>query len=116
MDSVFVRGLSVPGKHGVHAHEREEEQDFLFDVEASFDTSAAAASDALDDTVDYVRFVDIIERVVSANSFFLIEKLADVIASEILADARILSVHVTVQKPSVLKNGVPGVTIRKTRA
>ena len=115
MDTVFVRGLSVRGKHGVHERERQEEQEFLFDIAADFDTTGASRTDDLADTVNYSRFVEITERIVSGNSFFLIEKLGGTIAEEILEDRRISSVRVTVQKPSVLKNGIPGVTIIRTR-
>ncbi len=115
MDTVFVHGLSVRGKHGVHARERQEEQEFLFDIEADFDTTVASQSDDLADTVNYSRFVAITERIVSGDSYFLIEKLAGTIAGEILEDKRITTVKITVRKPSVLKSGIPGVTIIRTR-
>lgn len=115
MDSVFVHGLSVRGRHGVHDRERQEEQEFLFDIAADFDTTEASQTDDLADTVNYSRFVAITERIVSSNSFFLLEKLAGTIAAEILEDKRISAVRITVQKPSVLKSGIPGVTIIRTR-
>lgn len=115
MDTVFVRDLSVKGRHGVHEHERQTEQEFLLDIEATFDARPAAASDALGDTVDYVNFVDVADRIVAGSSFFLIEKLAEMVAQEILKDERIYSVRVTVRKPSVLASGVPGITIERIR-
>lgn len=115
MDRVFLRDFRVRGRHGVHEEERTNEQDFLIDIEAAFDSAPAAASDNLDDTVNYSDFAKIAERVVTSNSFFLVERLAHRIADEILADSRIASVRVTVRKPSVLRSGVPGVTIERTR-
>ncbi len=115
MDTIFIKGLSLQGKHGVGEHERNTEQEFLLDIEAVFDTRAAAASDNLEDTVDYVRFADVARAIVEKNSFYLIEKLAEIIAQRILEDARIESVSVTVRKPSVLASGVPGITLTRSR-
>lgn len=116
MDTVFVRSLSLKGKHGVEETERHTEQEFLIDIEADFVSGPSAASDALSDTIDYVHFVDIAREVVETNSFYLIEKLAHTIAERILEDERIPRVEVTIRKPSVLKSGVPGITIERKRA
>lgn len=113
MDTVFIRDFRVRGKHGVAEHERQNEQDFIFDIEASCDTKKAAASDELSDTVDYIRFVDIIRQKVSEHSFYLIERLGQTIADEILTDARISHLRITVRKPSVLESGEAGITIER---
>jgi 7,8-dihydroneopterin aldolase/epimerase/oxygenase len=115
MDAVFLKDLKVVGKHGVYEHERRAEQEFLVDIEASFDTRAASASDKLEDSTDYDAFAKIAKEVVERNTFYLIERLADSIAKEILADVRIASVRVTVRKPAALQSGVPGVSIERNR-
>lgn len=115
-DTVFLEKLSIKGKHGVHAHEREIEQEFLIDIAASFDTRKAAASEDLKDTLDYSRFRTIAIDTVSRNSFFLIETLAERIAQQILEDDRIASVSVTVRKPAAYQDTTPGITIVRTRA
>lgn len=115
MDTVFVRDLSVCGKHGVGEAERRAEQEFLIDIEAQCDTNAGARSDDIADAVDYVRFVDIANRVVTGNTFYLIERLAHRIADEILLDERIVSVRVKIRKPAVLHSGVPGIVIERKR-
>ncbi len=116
MDTVFIRNLSVHGKHGVYEHERTGEQEFLIDIEAVFDTKPAAASDKLEDTVDYDAFAQVAQDIVKKNSFYLIERLADTIAHELLRkDDRLASVRVTIQKPAALKSGIPGVSIERKR-
>jgi len=115
MDRVFIEALSLKGKHGVGEHERATEQEFLIDIAAEFDAGKAASSDRLEDTVDYGRFRAIAASVVSGNSFFLIERLAGRIAEEVLTDKRITKVSVTVRKPAVYEDAVPGVTIVRTR-
>ena len=116
MDRVFLNGLSVLGKHGVMERERHVEQEFLLDIEARFDTRAAAESDAIDDTLDYVRFRDIAESVIKGESHYLIERVADRIAARILEDLRIQQVSVTIRKPAVLPSGVPGITVERSRS
>ena len=113
MDTVFIEKLSVVGKHGVGATERQVEQEFLFDIKATFDATLSTQTDVLFDTVNYVDFKTIVEETVAGGPHFLIEKIADIIATRILEDNRILDVEVTVRKPAVLSSGVPGVTIRR---
>lgn len=116
-DRVFIEGISIAGKHGVHESERAEAQQFIIDVVAHFDASKAGKSDNLEDTIDYMPFAGMIEDTVKNNSFYLIERLAEKIAERILENARIREVEVTVKKPAPLKgNGMPGVTITRVRA
>ena len=49
--TVELRGLEVPGRHGVEDEERQRDRVFLFDI--SFDVSDAALSDRIEDAVDY---------------------------------------------------------------
>ncbi len=115
MDSIFVEGLRLRGKHGVHAHEREREQEFLIDISVDFDTRKSAQSDKLDHTLNYEHFCEIARDAVEKNSFYLIERLAETIAASILADLRIVRVEVSIRKPEALGSGVPGVNIVRTR-
>src|SRR3989344_6652322 len=115
MDTVFIEKLVLRGKHGVGEHERATEQEFLVDIAAEFDAGKAASSDRLEDAVDYGRFRAVAAAIVGGNSFFLIEQLAGRIAEEILTDNRITKVSVTVRKPAVYEDAVPGVTVVRTR-
>ena len=116
-DRIFISGISLYGKHGVEPVERENDQEFIIDVAAYLDMQKAAASDDLHDTFDYMPVAGMIEEVVKQNSFYLIERLANAIAERILADERITKVEITVKKPAALKrNGLPGVTIVRTRS
>ena len=115
MDMVFIRNLSVRGKHGVGEEERKVEQEFIFDIEATLDVSSAGLSDTLTDTVDYDVFRTLVQQIVGNNSFMLIERLGERVAQEILKDQRIQKVVVTIRKPAVWENGVPGITISRER-
>lgn len=115
-DTVFLEGLSIKGKHGVQDRERQVEQEFLIDIKASFDANASARTDKLSDTVNYARFRDIARDIVANNSFYLIEKVAALIAEKILEDDRIAIVAITIRKPAVYGDCVPGISITRTRS
>jgi len=114
MDTIFIRDLRVAGKHGVMAHERKVEQEFIIDIEANFNASRAGQSDDLADTLDYARMRAIVLEIFQGQTSYLIEHLAEMIAQRILIDARIERVSVTIRKPSVFPSGVPGVSIVRT--
>lgn len=116
MDKIYIRNLSVRGKHGVPDAEREVEQEFLLDISIDFDTRAAAASDELKDTVDYSHFRNAAKEVVEGSSFKLLEKLADAVAQKVLEDARIAEVSISIRKTEMYNDCTPGVTISRTRA
>lgn len=111
MDHIFIEGLKVAGKHGVMAHERVVEQEFQIDVRMEVDTKKAAASDKLEHALDYAPIKEKIVEIIQINSFYLIERLADTIAAEILKDKRISKVELTIRKSAVWDNGVPGITV-----
>lgn len=100
MDEIALTGLRVRGFHGVLPSERAEGQDFLVDAALSVDTRAAAASDALADTVDYGALAGRLAEVVGGEPVDLIETLASRLAAVCLEDPRVVSVRLTVHKPS----------------
>lgn len=113
MGTVFIRNLSVRGKHGVGEEERRVEQEFIVSLEAECDTAYAAQTDSVADTIDYDALRAIVMRVVGGSSYMLLEKLASTIADETLKDSRIQKITISIQKPAVWESGVPGVRIER---
>jgi dihydroneopterin aldolase len=99
-DRISLRGLLVRGHHGVFESEREEGQDFVVDVTLDVDTSVAARSDNLADTVDYGVLALTVAGIISGEPVNLIETVAERIAAACLADPRVTSVEVSVHKPA----------------
>ncbi len=99
-DRIALRGLRVRGFHGVLPAEREQGQDFLIDAVLSVDVREAAASDDLEDTVDYGGLALALAEVVAGEPVDLIETLAERLAAVCLADPRVGTAEVTVHKPS----------------
>ncbi len=83
MDRVIVKGLRFHAKHGCHAEERLTGGVFLADIEIHVDNSLAAKTDDIQQAVDYVRVMEIAERVF-ATPQNLIETVAETLGKEIL--------------------------------
>jgi dihydroneopterin aldolase len=99
-DLIALTGLRVFGRHGVLPSERAEGQEFVVDAVLTVDTRAAAASDALADTVDYGVLAQRLAEVVGGEPVDLIETLAARLADVCCSDRRVISARVTVHKPS----------------
>ena len=100
MDTITLTGVHANGTHGVLAFEHERPQTFVVDVTLHLDLAAAGQSDDLNDTIDYGRVAKDITAVIEGPHVDLIERLAQRIADEILADApAVASIDVTVHKP-----------------
>lgn len=103
---VELRGLRLFGRHGVHAHEKEQGQDFLFDVDLA--VGDRGVSDRLEDAVDYRDVAGAVQAVSDAQSYDLLEALADAVADELLRRFGAESVRVRVSKPAVKPGGLEG--------
>jgi dihydroneopterin aldolase len=103
---VEVRDLRLHGRHGVHAHEKEQGQDFVFDVE--LDVGERGISDRLEDAVDYRHVARTVEEVSGARSYDLLEALAAAVAEELVRRFGAERALVRVTKPAVRPGGLDG--------
>ncbi|HET6625166.1 MAG TPA: dihydroneopterin aldolase [Nocardioidaceae bacterium] len=98
-DRLAVYGIEAEGHHGVFGFERRDGQIFKVDLVLGLDTSPAARSDNLQDTVNYGSLVEAVKKAVEADPVDLIETLAQRIADICLTDNRVQWTEVTVHKP-----------------
>jgi dihydroneopterin aldolase len=98
VDLIRIVGLREMGIHGVLAEEQSRPQPFEVDVELEVDLGPAGVSDDLADTVDYGAVGEAVARVVSSESYGLLERLAQRIIEVCSADPRVLGVRVDVRK------------------
>lgn len=98
-DELTIAGIECYGHHGVFDFERRDGQVFVIDLTLGLDTAAAAASDDLQDTVDYGSLVDAVKAAVERDPVDLIETLAARIAAICVSNDRVEWVRVTVHKP-----------------
>lgn len=105
-DRIVLRGLRAVGHHGVYPEERAAGQPFVVDVTLEVDTTAAAASDDVADTVHYGVLAQRVVAVVTGEPVNLLETLAQRIADVCLAEPLVDAAEVTVHKPEA-PVGVP---------
>jgi dihydroneopterin aldolase len=86
-DRISLRGMRFEGHHGVSDEERGLPQLIEVDIELQADLTAAARSDALDDTIDYGPLVEIARSTVEDERYRLLERIAGAIIERILEDA-----------------------------
>jgi dihydroneopterin aldolase len=118
-DTITLTGLRVFGRHGVFDFERRDGQEFVIDAVLEVDTSVAAASDDLADTVDYGALAAGLAEVVGGEPVQLLETLAALLVAVCLADGRVSAATVTVHKPQApipLSFADVAVTIRRGRS
>ena len=85
--------------HGVMQEEHRIGGRYEVDVAMDIDFTAAAEADDLSRTVDYERVYRMVHDTITQNRFFLIERLAFLIAEQVVHDSPLVaSVEVTVRK------------------
>jgi 7,8-dihydroneopterin aldolase/epimerase/oxygenase len=117
-DRIELRGLRVLALCGVLPEERERVQPFEIDLDVEADLAAAGGSDALADTIDYGRLCATVEGIAANEQFALLERFAQRVADEVLADPRARAVAVTVRKlrpPVPQQLSTSGVRIHRAR-
>ena len=98
MGKIRIVGLRELGVHGVLPEEQVRPQPFEVDVELDVDLTLPGTSDELRDTVDYGAVAEAIRRVVSSESYRLLERLATRVGEVCRSDPRVNGVRVTVRK------------------
>jgi len=115
VDEIAIAGIHVLGRHGAYAGEQDTPQLFDVAVRLYADVSAACASDALDDALDYAELHRRVVAVVEERSFALLERLAAEIVRAVFEDERVLGAEVSIGKPGRLGGATATVTLRRAR-
>lgn len=102
-DDIFIRikGLEVFAYHGLLPEERESGQAFRFNLKLRLRSCSACETDDINGTVDYAAVADRVAQVATINTYQLLEKLAAVIADDLLEQfPQIDGVTISAIKPS----------------
>ncbi|MGB2769326.1 MAG: dihydroneopterin aldolase [Candidatus Zixiibacteriota bacterium] len=98
MGVIRLHNMTFYGYHGVSAAERQTGRRFEVDIELAVDMDKAAASDRLQDTVNYTEVYRTVEELVAQDRFSLLETIAVRLAEEILKKFEPKEVTVRVRK------------------
>ena len=114
-DAIALRGIRAWGRHGANAGEQEVPQPIDIELVLAFDASAARASDALHDTIDYAAVHHTVVDIVAREHCRLLERLGELILEAVMTDVRVANAQVTLAKPGVRGGATPAVTVVRTR-
>jgi dihydroneopterin aldolase len=103
MDTVFISDLRIRTIIGIYAWERKVRQSISLDLEMGADIARAAATDAIEDTLDYKAISKRLIEFVEASEFQLVETLAEKIAAIVLAEFSVPWLRLTVHKPGAVR-------------
>ena len=98
MDIIFLGGLEIETLIGIYDWERKKKQTVVLDIEMAFDIKKAAASDNIEDTLDYKAVTQTVVSFVETSEFFLVEKLIEEIANLIQTQFNVPWVKITLNK------------------
>ena len=103
MDKIFLNELKIDTVIGIWEWERKIRQTVVIDLEMSADIAKAAATDSVEDTLNYKSVAKRIQAFVADSSFQLVETLAERIAQIIREEFGVAWVKVRVNKPGAIR-------------
>jgi len=103
MDIIFLNDLKVETIIGIWDWERKIRQTVSIDLEMSADIRKAAASDDVEDTLNYKLVAKRLQQFIGDSSFRLVETLAEKIAGIVLDEFDVSWVKVRVNKPGAIR-------------
>jgi dihydroneopterin aldolase len=106
MDIVFIRGLQIDTIIGIHDWERGVRRPVILNLEMASDNRRAAASDRIEDAVDYETVARRLREFVSQSHFALVETLAERCADLVRNELDIPWVRLTLNKPGAVGDGI----------
>ena len=114
MDLVFIEDLRIDTIVGIYDWERRTRQTIALDIEMGFDNTRPAATDAIEDTLDYKAVSKRLIAFVEGSSFQLVETLAERCAAILLEDFAVRWLRLRVSKPGAVRGArAVGVVIER---
>lgn len=102
-DKIFLRALEVDAVIGIWDWERNIKQKVIIDLEMAADIKRAAASDSIEDTLDYKGVAKRLISFVGDSNFQLVETMAETIAKIVVTEFEVPWVRVSVNKPGAIR-------------
>ena len=110
MDTIFIRELRIDTVIGIYGWERAIRQTLSFDLEMATDIARAAASDSIDDTLNYKAVAKRIIAFVEASEFQLVETLAERVGELVREEFAVPWLRLTLNKGGAVR-GARGVGV-----
>jgi len=104
LDTIHIEDLVVRTVIGIFDHERDRCQDVLINITIWTDIARAAASDSIEDAVNYRELTKKIIHHVSKSQCLLLERLVQEVSDLILEESQIKATRVKIEKPGALRH------------
>ena len=100
MDKILVRNLKIFAYNGVNPEEKEDGQNFVFDIDAYVDISIPCVSDNVEDTVSYAKIIKETVRIFTSQKDDLLERAAQRVADGLFESFdKIKKLRILLKKP-----------------
>ncbi|MGI9319877.1 MAG: dihydroneopterin aldolase [Thiogranum sp.] len=103
MDIVFINDLRIETIIGIYDWERKVKQTISLDLEMGTDIRKSAATDAIEDTLNYKAVAKRLIAFVGDSEYLLVETLAEKIAEIVLSEFSVPWLKLTVHKPGAVR-------------
>jgi len=103
MDKIFLRGLEVQAVVGIWEWERNITQKVVIDLEMASDNRAAAATDRIEDTLNYKSVAKRVISFVEQSEFQLVETMTERIAEIVVTEFAVPWARISVNKPGAIR-------------
>ncbi len=103
MDIVFLHEMKIDTVIGIWEWERKIRQTVVIDLEMSADIRKAAASDSIDDALNYKSVAKRLQQFVADSEFQLVETLAEQVAAIVMDEFGVSWVRVKLNKPGAIR-------------
>ncbi len=116
-DLILIRDFQIDAVIGIEPHERLRRQPLVLHLDLQSDVKRAAASDHIDDALNYDALSQRLRHYVEASEFHLIETLAERVAALIIDEFAVPWLRLELRKPHALPGSTDvGLVIERGRA
>jgi dihydroneopterin aldolase len=103
VDRIYLQDLRIEAVIGIWEWERRVRQIISLDLEMATDVRRAAATDRIEDALDYKSIAKRLTKLVEDSQFKLVETLAETLARVVIRECGVSWVRLTVSKPGAIE-------------
>ncbi|OQW94639.1 MAG: dihydroneopterin aldolase [Beggiatoa sp. IS2] len=103
MDIIYLNGLQIETVIGIYDWERHIKQTVILDIEMATDVGRAAATDRIEDALNYKAVAKRLSEFIGQSEFQLVETLAERTAAIILREFSVPWVRIQLNKIGALR-------------
>jgi len=103
MDIIYLHDLRIETIIGIYDWERRLRQTVILDIDMAADIRHAAATDSIDDTLNYKAVAKRLIAFVGGSEFQLVETLAERVAGIVLREFQVSWVRVRINKQGAVR-------------